>query len=302
MRMLKRWRARIWCSHCPLHCRVYPGGRRKSLLEEFLRIRDKAAQIAAADVEKHDGAQLPVLAGDHRRTRRQRDACQRAERHDSAGRDAGASETVVGGRGGVSRRARTAPPHGPRIPAMPPPDEPAPGDDAPRIAAGAAPGRTLTGTGRSRIASTLSRDPRRSAAAWGSAGGRGARCRDSPRRWRSRSPPARRRRSPRSAPQPRGRWRCRGTGPAACAPRRGPRRRARRAAGAPPDGERSSVSRFVPKIFTPRSVRTPVESMLMRLMMGCVQPLRTPGMWSFASSSEMMSFLRDAGPPLRRAA
>ena len=52
----------------------------------------------------------------------------------------------------------------------------------------------------------------------------------------------------------------------------------------------SSVSRSLPKIFTPRSVRTPVESMLIRLMIGCVQPLRTPGIWSFESSSAIMSF------------
>ena len=40
------------------------------------------------------------------------------------------------------------------------------------------------------------------------------------------------------------------------------------------------VFRFWPYTFTPTSVRMPVLSILMRLMMGWVQPLTTPGIWS----------------------
>ncbi len=42
-------------------------------------------------------------------------------------------------------------------------------------------------------------------------------------------------------------------------------------------------------------MRTPVESMLIRLMIGCVQPLVTPGICIFALSSAMMSALRMPG-------
>ena len=51
------------------------------------------------------------------------------------------------------------------------------------------------------------------------------------------------------------------------------------------------VSRFCPYTFKPTSVRMPVESILIRLMMGCVHPLVTPGICSLAFSSLMMSFL-----------
>ncbi|MNX86620.1 hypothetical protein D3C86_1185090 [compost metagenome] len=51
------------------------------------------------------------------------------------------------------------------------------------------------------------------------------------------------------------------------------------------------VSRFWPNTLMPTSVRIPVASILMRLMMGCVQPFTTPGICNFASSSVTMSFL-----------
>ena len=49
----------------------------------------------------------------------------------------------------------------------------------------------------------------------------------------------------------------------------------------------SRTFRSLPKTFTPTSERIPVVSMLMRLMMGCVQMLATPGKVAAASSSPM---------------
>ena len=50
-------------------------------------------------------------------------------------------------------------------------------------------------------------------------------------------------------------------------------------------------SRFCPYTFTPTSVRIPVDSILIRLIMGCVHPLVTPGICNLALSSLMTSFL-----------
>src|SRR5665213_58827 len=48
------------------------------------------------------------------------------------------------------------------------------------------------------------------------------------------------------------------------------------------------LSRFCPYTFTPTSVLIPVESILIRLIIGCVQPLVTPGICSLLLSSLMM--------------
>ena len=45
------------------------------------------------------------------------------------------------------------------------------------------------------------------------------------------------------------------------------------------------VSRSGPKTLTPMVVRTPVESMSMRLAIGCVQMLLQPGTWMAVSIS-----------------
>ena len=45
------------------------------------------------------------------------------------------------------------------------------------------------------------------------------------------------------------------------------------------------VSRFCPYTFTPTSVRIPVESILILLIIGCVQPLVTPGICIRQSAS-----------------
>src|SRR6185437_11952657 len=48
------------------------------------------------------------------------------------------------------------------------------------------------------------------------------------------------------------------------------------------------LSRFCPYTFTPTSVLIPVDSMLILLIIGCVQPLVTPGICSLLFSSLMM--------------
>ena len=54
--------------------------------------------------------------------------------------------------------------------------------------------------------------------------------------------------------------------------------------------ERTAIlSRFCPYTFTPTSVLIPVESILIRLEIGMVQPLVTPGICSLAFSSLMRS-------------
>ncbi len=50
-----------------------------------------------------------------------------------------------------------------------------------------------------------------------------------------------------------------------------------------------------PYTFTPTSVRIPVESILIRLMIGCVHPFVTPGRCNFEFNSLMMSFFVNPG-------
>ena len=66
----------------------------------------------------------------------------------------------------------------------------------------------------------------------------------------------------------------------------------RRSTSATARGQLLERLRSSPKIFTPSSVRMPVESMSMRLMIGCVQMLATPGHGRGARPARRCSFSR----------